>query len=447
MQAVIDEVFAGPAPLSAIEDAYSVISRIVRTPNDAAARKVQRPMDDASKLLLAAGFHHRSGRPTSPLMALLGKSVMKPERRDSPGRRHTPDKQPVLPAGELQFHGGFETLLPAMQCLRVALRTAWFPPSQPPSLPMRLGKLPQAELVSLLAAAAVRDSLVLASVEAALAKLPAPPWPTVPFLAVGIVASKAQGLTALRWFAVCRNFRAAQLPVRAVVIGAELDRLENEKLRSLVPDGLIVCLRVNPYARCPIEYDSHRIVESISDRHGGELTHLILACALKVPGYALRAKPHVPHGSQLRALRSLDIRQPGMGCDFDDEQGASLSSKCSQSALGQGSLASSGTVALITHSNALAQCSGDLIRTVAAHGMLRELKLAMRIRFELRDLLPLIPLVGLTLEHLEVDLRPPRGQAQLRLLDRMRFSWDDELLLQSVVGAHCTTLRSLAIRR
>jgi hypothetical protein len=164
---------------------------------------------------------------------------------------------------------------------------------------MRLAKLPTEGLVALLAAAAVRDKIVLNEVEAALAKLPAPAWPALPFLAVGIIGLKAQGLSALRWYAVCRNFRAAQVPVRVLAIGVKLDNKSAEKLLSFAPDGLLVVMRDNPYdARTPLEFDAHRVVEAISERHGREITHMIMAVALRAPNYPLRVKPFVPHGAQ-----------------------------------------------------------------------------------------------------------------------------------------------------
>ena len=309
MQGVIDEVLAGAAPLDAFEDAYNVMSRIVRNPNDATARKVQRSLGDVSKLLLAAGFRCSTGRPTSPLLALLGqprsrvRSVSPSRRLGSPGAsRHlgTPrqDSKPA-PSKEFQFVGPTEPLLPLVHSLRVAIRSLWFPPSQPPSLAMRLAKLPTEGLVALLTAAAVRDRIVLNEVEATLAKLPAPAWPALPFLAVGIIGLKAQGLSALRWYAVCRNFRAAQVPVRVLAIGVKLDNKTAEKLCSFAPDGLLVVMRDNPYdARTPLEFDAHRVVEAISERHGREITHMIMAVALRAPNYPLRVKPFVPHGAQ-----------------------------------------------------------------------------------------------------------------------------------------------------
>jgi hypothetical protein len=90
--------------------------------------------------------------------------------------------------------------------------------------------------------------------------------------------------------------------------------------------------------------------------------------------------------------------------------------------------------------NALARCTADLVRTIGAKGTLRELKISMRIRFEIDDLVPLILLVAPTLHYLEVDLRPPRGVPN-------RVSLEDEMLLQKVVSTHCNALRSLSIRR
>ena len=307
----------------------------------------------------------------------------------------------------------------AQELLRAAIRAKWDPPAHEGTVRLEalLPELPQQKCVELLAAAATRDAATRASVEKALRRS-APsmaPWTTLPDLIIHRIAMQLQGRDALLWCAACRTFRAAQPPVRTLNIGVRIGHPEPaEDERTAAEDGLVLDF--------PNHNDAaHRIIDSMSARHGAELRCLRIDAvqgtyrdaqnecvqkALRGPGWGDRV-----HGAKLTGLQKLYIRH--MPAGYTGPEDASVVRET------------------------LAACTKALLRSVA--GTLRDLDVRCVIRLSFTDLLEVMPVVGPGLHHLKIHVVPwsPFSQEARGLPEHT-----EQLL--AAVGQHCTALRSPA---
>ena len=308
----------------------------------------------------------------------------------------------------------------AQELLRAAIRAKWDPPAHEGTVRLEalLPELPQQKCVELLAAAATRDAATRASVEKALRRS-APsmaPWTTLPDLIIHRIAMQLQGRDALLWCAACRTFRAAQPPVRTLNIGVRIGHPEPaEDERTAAEDGLVLDF--------PNHNDAaHRIIDSVSARHGAELRVLRIDAVhgsdttdatdptqfapkrLRGPGWENRV-----HGAKLTGLQKLYISHPAAG----------------------------NTAPNLPGQETLAVCAKALLRSVA--GTLRDLDVRCVIRLSYTDLIEVMPVVGPGLHHLKIHVVPwsPFSQEARGLPEHT-----EQLL--AAVGQHCSALRSLA---
>ena len=330
-----------------------------------------------------------------------------PTTTDSP-RKWDDDNTLVLPEGAT-----VEQLKQALALLRAAHRTQCFAPRPEATarLVPRLAHASHAELVALLAAAAIRDKETLAAAEQVLTRHhSACPWETLPDLAISTVASKLDGLAGLRWCAVCKAYRAAQPPVRILTIGSgSLPKKFQEEHRAedLENPGIGgIALSI----KC--DYDTHRRIESISPRHAAEITHLSFAAVDPrngPTGEPLRDHLEQPHGAHLTALRFLRVLHPTAGNTLPD------------------------------HRHTLASHVRELVLSVSS--TLRDLRITAATRFTAEDMISLLPHVGPRLHHLHADLVPFCGGFSL---GGARGDPADTQRLRDAVQLHCTALRSEA---
>ena len=315
----------------------------------------------------------------------------------------------------------------AQTLLRAAIRAQWDPPAHEGTvrLEARVAELPHQKCAQLLTAAATRDAVTRASVEEALRRsVPSTaPWTTLPDLIIHRIAMMLQGRNALLWCAACRAFRAAQPAVRTLNIGnvfgfgpgaAEAEAAAT----AAAEDGLVIGFPNHDDA-------AHRIIDSMSARHGAELrclrydavhashhdphTNALAPKPLRGPGWENRV-----HGAQLTGLQKLHITHRAAGHSFGNHQLQDLPNQ-----------------------ETLPVCTKALLRSVA--GTLRELDVHCVIRLSFRDLLEVMPVVGPGLHHLKIKVvpyNPFHQQASGRL------EHTQELL--AAVTQHCTALRSPA---
>jgi len=305
-----------------------------------------------------------------------------------------------------------EDLKQTRAVLRVALRTHYWapPPESVARLAPRLYHASHDELVELVAAVAIRDREALAAAEQELARHPSTcAWSTLPDLAITTIATKLNGLAGLRWCTVCRAFRAVQPPVRILSIGGRLSArdLDDEYSVDDLEDGGIGGIALE-FAD---EYNTHRLIESISARHAAELTHLYIHVVDTRGDMAQPLRDHLdqPHGAHLTALRVLDVVHPAAGNTGVDCQ-----------------------------PHTLANYASELVRSVS--GTLRDLSICAPIRFTVDDLIALLPHVGPQLHHLRARLIP------FSIFGVSRGSGDpaETQRLRDAVQLHCTSLRSEA---
>ena len=279
-----------------LEALLGVISKAMEHPDDPDRRRVSVFGSDtglfmARDLMRAAGF------------------VVETERREEyravvrDVRAYMNQEFFVLPdAVELN------TLRHTQRVLRSALRERYDPAVESPRLVARLSHLSFDQLAGLLASASLRDSSTRAQTEALLGSVDSMPWDTLPALAVSDIAVRLQGRDGLAWCAVCCSFRAAQPPLRVLVIGSSYDTW---RFKGSLRDELAVTF-MGEYEQ-NVNGDAHRIIESMSPRHAAELTHLYAAPWLRSPDVPLRAYPERSIGAHLTALRVLNLTHPGRG--------------------------------------------------------------------------------------------------------------------------------------
>ena len=345
---------------STLEEAMAFLSRTIADLRDG---------DEPPCLTPSRG--HFADQGLRNLMLAVG-LVDSPTTTDSP-RKRDDDNTLVLPEG-----AKVEQLKQTLALLRAAHRTQCFAPRPEATarLVPRLAHASHAELVALLAAAAIRDEETLAAAEQVLTRHhSACPWETLPDLAISTVASKLDGLAGLRWCAVCKAYRAAQPPVRILAIGSgSLPKKFQEEHRAedLENPGIGgIALSI----KC--DYDTHRRIESISPRHAAKITHLSFAAVDPrngPTGEPLRDHLEQPHGAHLTALRFLRVLHPTAGNTLPD------------------------------HRHTLASHVRELALSVSS--TLRDLRITAATRFTAEDMISLLPHVGPRLHHLHADLVP-----------------------------------------
>ena len=255
--------------------------------------------------------------------------------------------------------------------LRHALKTRWDPPAPCGGrYSTRLAMLSHEQLVTLLATAATGDSATRASVDdAILSTCPSSvTWAELPDVAVSRIAVMLEGRRGLLWCTVCRNFRAAQPPVRALTIGV------SHEVGLLPPaeegDGLVIRFRNDGLL-------AHKIIESVAARHASELRRLSFVTLVHSPDEPLRRHPERRHGAHLTGLRQLEIVHASAGYS--------------------GPYPREGT-------NTLGRCAAELIGSVG--GTLHELSVRATTKLRVHDLVPALPQLGPNLRKLHVDLIP-----------------------------------------
>ena len=272
----------------------------------------------------------------------------------------------------------------------------------------RLAHASHAELVALLAAAAIRDKETLAAAEQVLTQHHSTcTWGALPDLAISTIASKLDGLAGLRWCTVCRAYRAAQPPVRILIIGS--GRLKEEhRVEDLDnPDIGGIALSFKG------AHDTHRQIESISPRHAAEITHLSFAAIDPRNGGTtppLRDHLDQSHGAHLTALRFLRVLHPAAGntdCRHPD------------------------------HPHTLESYLRELVLSVSS--TLHDLRITAVIRLTADVLISFLPHVGPRLHHLHADLVPWVTWPKMGAGDPV-----DTQRLRDAVQLHCTALRSEA---
>ena len=152
-------------------------------------------------------------------------------------------------------------------------------------------------------------------------------WAALPATVVRQVAVVAGDLAALRWCGSCRQYRDAQPALRVLSIGGR------DADTWVTHPALKNELRVNIAST----RSCHRVVEALSARHGGELTHLLMTAvhnlddnkAIPQPAKLL-AGPLAQYGKQLTSLLALDIYQPPAGFTGHVEPTLSLGSCATQ---------------------------------------------------------------------------------------------------------------------
>ena len=287
------------------------------------------------------------------------------------------------------------TLLEIQQELRQSVRDAWAPPAEGKNrLATRLGHLSVEQLTKLLVRAALRDSAILRDAEQLLGRVDVAPWASLPDLVVSRIAFQLQGAAGLAWCGCCSSFRAAQPAVHELCISSAAPADEGR-------------FRVS-FSRDCDGAQAHRIIESISARHAGELTHLTVGAWHVRVEAPLRVRDDA-HGARLTALHTLDLRHTPAGwmSRGEDEADTELSS-----------------LAL------------ELIRNVAPS--LRHLSVTARTKLHTDDMLEVLPAVGPTLHSLALDLvlHHSPGKAVGDPADTRR--------LQEAAQLHCSALRAPA---
>ena len=331
---------------------------------------------------------------------------------DTPGlNRWHNDRTLVLPEG-----AEVEPLEQALAVLRAAHRTQCFAarPEATARLVPRLAHASHAELVALLAAAAIRDKETLAAAEQVLTQHhPACTWGALPDLAISTVASKLDGLAGLRWCTVCKAYRAAQPPVRILIIGS-IHLKEEHRVEDLENPGIGgIALSFKG------AHDTHRRIESISPRHAAEITHLSFAAVDPrngPTGEPLRDHLDQPHGAHLTALRFLRVHHPAAGNTL----------RWHHPAAGNPG-----------HRHTLESHIRELVLFVSS--TLRDLRITAAIRLTADDLISFLPHVGPRLHHLHADLVPWVTWPKMGAGDPV-----DTQRLRDAVQLHCTALRSEA---
>ena len=302
------------------------------------------------------------------------------------------EKDYVLPADV-----GVEHLLEVRAALRQVVRDSWYPEAQGKErLAARLAHLPVEQITEMLLHAAVRDGAVLMRTEALLSCADAAAWASLTDLAVSRIAVQLGGAAGLAWCACCKAYREAQPALEELVI-AEQPPADEGRFRA-----------------CFTQHGSgalaHRIVASLSARHASELTHLHV-CAWHVrPAAPLRLGTDA-HGARLTRLHTLHLTHVHAGW------------KPSTAA----SPVASGT--------ALGRCAAELIRNVAPS--LRRLRIhTPGAKLHTDDLLPVLPVIGPTLQSLEINLVPSPIFGQ--------YSHENTATLQEAARLHCVALTSPA---
>lgn len=230
-------------------------------------------------------------------------------------------------------------------------------------------------------------------------------WAALPATVVRHVAVVAGDLAALRWCGSCRQYRDAQPALRVLSIGRDADTwvthpaLKNE-------------LRINIAST----RSGHRVVEALSARHSGELTHLFMEAVHNLDDnkaiqwqdrqpVKLLAGPLAQYGKQLTSLLALDIYQPPAGFTGRVEPTLSLGS-----------------------------CATQLVRATA--GTLRALSLAGPVRLSVDDAMTLVR------ENLLSDLHYVSvscGNLYEQFV-RDKGSEEDTQALQDAVDTQCSRL-------
>ena len=280
-----------------LEALLGVISKAVEHPDDLDRRRVSVFGSDTG-LYMAKGLMRAAG--------FVIETERREEFRDAVSvalQPYTTEDFFVLPDAV-----EFNTLRRIQRVLRSALRERYDPAIESPRLVARLSHLSFDQLAGLLASASLRDSSTRAQTEALLGSVDSMPWDTLPALAVSDIAVRLQGRDGLAWCAVCCSFRAAQPPLRVLVIGSSYDTW---RFKGSLRDELAVTF-MGEYEQ-NVNGDAHRIIESMSPRHAAELTHLYAAPWLRSPDVPLRAYPERSIGAHLTALRVLNLTHPGRG--------------------------------------------------------------------------------------------------------------------------------------
>ena len=356
--------------------------------------------DGEERPFLTPSRGHFADQGLRNLMLAVG-LVVGPTTTDLPKKWDDADRL-VLPAG-----AEVEQLKQALAVLRTAHRTQCFAarPEATARLVPRLAHASHAELVALLAAAAIRDKETLAAAEQVLTQHhSACTWGALPDLAISTVASKLDGLAGLRWCTVCKAYRAAQPPVRILIIGS-IHLKEEHRVEDLENPGIGgIALSFKG------AHDTHRRIESISPRHAAEITHLSFAAVDPrngPTGEPLRAHLDQSHGAHLTALRFLRVHHPAAGNTGPD------------------------------HRHTLESHVRELVLSVSS--TLRDLRITAVIRLTADDLISFLPHVGPRLHHLHADLVPWVTWPKIGAGDLV-----DTQRLRDAVQLHCTALRSEA---
>lgn len=233
-------------------------------------------------------------------------------------------------------------------------------------------------------------------------------WGSLPATAVSQIARLLAGADTFRWCAVCRGFRDVQPPLRALFIGDHSYDYDIDRWRNAASsDGVAVEIISGAAGR------AHRVVESLSARHAGELTHLYLD-AVHTWDYEAgaphrlvsAATPLAQYGTHLRALQTLVVYHPAAGS----------------------------TIGFIDGDPSLGGCLEQLIRATAP--TLRALHLALSLCCSPELLERVVKLVGPQLHYLNLSCTPwsfginrPAGEAA------------DTIRIRGLVAERCRRLQ------
>jgi hypothetical protein len=226
-------------------------------------------------------------------------------------------------------------------------------------------------------------------------------WASLPDTAVYRIALLLQGVDALHFCGTCTAFRSVQPELEVLVIGGYFRAPEP----GPEAQGLTVRLGHDSRGR------AHRIIESISPRHAGELSTLYVSAAQGDPNVITRLSPELQHGARLTALRELHLEHPAAGWTGGEH--------------------------LLVPPNTLQACATQLIISVSS--TLHTLEVRACIRLSANDFIRTVPFLA-SLRRLDVNLVP--WTAGFRPLPRMGVlgNPDDTRRVAEAVREHCGAL-------